>query len=641
MEKSNAILEQAAKGSQAVNSVSAPAMSPADTLKESMASNLQLLTDTLATSKLRLQEGLADRLAGQEIVSVAGTSKEIAIQQAANAAKNIKLITDTAKLGAENTTIAAFNAAGGNQNMIDLMSIMNKDDAEIDRLLEIKADVTDDTHTGFQPIDKFINDLRSVQTDALIAVATRQRDQTVKELTNITLATESVARATALTTRTVNEGTIASNLDLIQANADKAIADQRIANVASNAEAFNATANAEQAQIQNMFTVLRSQETAQGMAARQARLDFDIRDMERQDARWETLEETRKVALDINKEALAIAKETNPSKKAALIVSYNRTVQDEKERVALEGQLINEYQLGQATSGNIITQDRETILYNLRLTGDAGRKAHKLRELGRSPNHALGVDPWEAFQTRSLVAANVPENKYTKMLAEINAKQEAKYSDPKGAGKPKDEATLKVDFNKTAMEHIASFTGDIRAGDGSNPYQAPPMNILATKKAVQKSIFYQKVIKGSGMVETDPEKIMMAGLAAVQAKRITIEEHIAGVETIFDAAAASNNKLEGGFERVGMPNQLNYMTQLVIPGVTLAGLLRRGAIYQRGLMPGGSAFGGTIDPEEVKEKAAERVSIDLMDYTSIRDASVRMLSGLGTKSNLKQSEQTQ
>ena len=164
------------------------------------------------------------------------------------------------------------------------------------------------------------------------------------------------------------------------------------------------------------------------------------------------------------------------------------------------------------------------------------------------------------------------------------------------------------------------------------------MSILADwSTAITNSTFFQKVIKESGMTEIDPQKIMDVGLAAIQAKLITPEELASGIETIFDAAALYNNTLQGGFKRVGLPDQTTFNVRLKRQPSGFFDVL---TIAKAKTLQ----FGNIISPIGALEIARKIelgespfrlpgldlfVDVDLMDPTSVQHAVIKMLSGLG------------
>ena len=106
------------------------------------------------------------------------------------------------------------------------------------------------------------------------------------------------------------------------------------------------------------------------------------------------------------------------------------------------------------------------------------------------------------------------------------------------------------------------------------------------------------------------------------------EEYVAGMETIFDSAVVYNNESEGGFNRVGLPNQVDYNVQ--VPSAPsdvdqLIGVAK--SVLFNPIQAGSILFGG--DTKEQLGKAGKAtteallgtikfVSVDFTDAASIK-----------------------
>ena len=630
MTEHNAILDQAKK--------SLPATAPVSAQDSTAKDKIKAVEDVLSSTGAEITKTKAKLQEGQKISNVASVAITDSIKELSRAKQVISITEETASLGAQNAVIDAFNAAGGITEQTLLMSELNKDAAEVGRLLDIKADITDDEFTGIQIIDAAINDIRSAQTDASLDVARQQQAQTFKEITNITLATESIARSTALTKRTRNEATIEANLTAIKADTNIKVAEQQIRNVASNAQAFATAAAMDQRQVSNIIQGFRLQGEVKALELREEQQAFERENMTRLRKQWIDAKESREISLEQAKVNLEEAKFLSPSKKEAATTQFRRVVKNEADREQLESALNTSIQKAQSLAGLPI-QSRVENLRGLDQRGPDGDKFRRLLEIGGSAVPTLGTNPFEAQQTRELIdpTGQLAGNKYTAFLNSIALKQRDKYTEV-GAAPPKDPASLKADFNQTAKEFIKDATDEIKPGDNSNPYQSPPMSILADwSTAITNSTFFQKVIKESGMTEIDPQKIMDVGLAAIQAKLITPEELASGIETIFDAAALYNNTLQGGFKRVGLPDQTTFNVRLKRQPSGFFDVL---TIAKAKTLQ----FGNIISPIGALEIARKIelgespfrlpgldlfVDVDLMDPTSVQHAVIKMLSGLG------------
>jgi len=635
----NPILAQA--GKEAATKVADTTATPkvVSTPAPEVSSKLQAVEDALGVSTQRITSSITALEAGRAETRVATEAITGAIGDITAATQITKAASDTADLQAQNATIRAFEASGGADIQANLMATLRADQQRVAGLLDEKQDIIDDEFTGVQIIDGIINEFRSFQTSLEIDAATAQQAQTVKEISSITAATESFAQANALTKKTLNEGVIEANQKFIAAQGQLKASQAEIQNINANATAMSNLVQADSRNVSNLVQQFRLEGEVEERALKQERMVFQREQMAFAREKWQVELPAAKVALDRATLALEDSTLLTPERRLATEANFNAATKRFNDLVATEDQLVEAVQKGQSLAGAPI-EERETIVFGLNQTGAVGAKYARLQELGGATDPVLGATAFEAGTSLQLVApsGNVTQTPGIKALEAITDLQAQVY---KKAGKvPKDEETLSSDFNGTAQAFMDTKAANINTGDATNPYHAPPFSVLETMTSVISTELYTNVLKAMEMKEVNPQKILDAAIAGVRAGSVSPESAASGVEAIFDAAALYNNTMQGGFRRVGLPNQVTYNTQIQAP-VTGVDLLKLGitsapsaALFGlTALLPtvGIEQAGDSLAESIAKKAKARTTTVDMMDGTRIQEAIVKLLSSTAPK----------
>ena len=551
MATNNPILNQAAQA-QAV---------PDAATTEDVDAKLAAVTDALTTSGERIAVNIGALQQGQKQTKTATDVATQAIGDIAAASQTISLASGTANLQAQNATIESFIASGGHDAQVALSSELAGQEDRLSDLLAEKTDIVNDEFTGVAFIDEVINEFRSAGVDAEIEAVQAERDQTARQIASSGAVTETHARQNALVKKTLNDGTIQANQEITAAKAILAGSEMEIKNINANAGAMSRLLAADQRNVSNLMAVWRAEGEQEDRDFKRVRHEFAVDEMALSREKWEFELPTVKVNLESAQLRLATAQTTNPTDIKAAIANNQAAVKRFNDLLLTEETIVDQIQKGQSLGG-VNIEDRETILFGLRQTGRTKDKYIRLQELGGVPDPIMGLTPFEA-QNNSLVVdptGTSTPTKASKLLDDTAKLQVEKY---KEAGDiPKDEETIKADFNTTAKELATSAAKEIRQGDETNPYLAPPMSVLSQKASVLNSTLYKRVLEPLNLQETNPQIIVNRTVAGISAGTITPEEGAAGIEAIFEAAAAHNNTESGGFRRYGLPNQTTYNAQL-------------------------------------------------------------------------------
>lgn len=584
-------------------------------------------TDRTTEAIREMQEGRVQTKAASDVIVSATTDLISANQISAKAAQ-------TADLQAQNATIDAFEVSGGTDVQVELMSTLREDSQRVAGLLDQKQDIVDDEFTGVQLIDDIVNQFRSIQVDAELNVAAQQQDQTISTISNITSATESFARANQLTKKTLNEGVIASNQRAIVATGQIALAETKIKNINSNADAMSRLVSADARNVSNLVQAFRLEGEAEARELAKERQVLQREQMQLTRERMALELPAVKIALEQAQFNLEQSKTQGPTKIAQAEANLLAATKRAADAIATEEQLTVAVQRGQALSGLPI-EERETISFGFS-NPETREKYSTLQEMGGQPDMRLGLSPFEAKKNLETVAptGNVVQTPGIKMLDTITSLQVEFYKQnparvpTKGTAAEK-EAQLKVDFNATADSFMKTAASNITTGDASNPYHSPPMGVLSNEfAAIKATPLYRKVLAAMDMKEINPEKILEAAVNGIKAKSVSPDEAAAGIEVIFDSAAAYNNTIAGGFRRVGLENQTTYNVQLKRDQSLLDQLKLVSTITQTApltlLKPIGDDLG--ITKAAIATLRNPLFILDMMNGVRVKEQIIRMMS---------------
>ena len=131
-------------------------------------------------------------------------------------------------------------------------------------------------------------------------------------------------------------------------------------------------------------------------------------------------------------------------------------------------------------------------------------------------------------------------------------------------GKPT-EAGVVAAVNSLVDKQLKVMAADVSKDPyGKNIYQAPDLKTMMTLPSVANSKFGQVVITpqiAGGGLQTNPEVLIDAGISAVRAGTMTVQEFTAGFTNFFNEAKQFNNATKN-FKAVNLPLQSTYNTSV-------------------------------------------------------------------------------
>jgi hypothetical protein len=633
---SNPILDQARKDAvttQVQTAIPASTETIEDLSPVAGTSKLEAVQQALQESTGRITTNIQQLEASVKQTQTATDVAATAIADIAAANQIVQTTKDTVDLQAQNATIDSFEVSGGVEMQTALAATLKEDSERVATLLDEKQDIVDDEFTGIQVVDAVINEFRSIQTSLEIEAAQAQQQQTITSIRNSTTATESFARQNALTKRTLNSAVIEANYKGIEADSKLKGAKVELDNINSNATAMARLVSADSQNVSNLVSAFRLEGEAEARELAKERQTFAREQMAFTREQWAVQLPAAKVALDQAKFNLGKSQTLGPTVIASAEQSLATAQKNFSDQVATGQQISEAVQQGQALVGLPI-EPRETIEFGM--SNPVTREKYtRLQELGGVPDMRIGQTAFEAKSTLDLIApqGGLAETPATKALDTITSLQIEVYNQsPEGI--PKDDAIVEEDFNNTANTFMANAASKIVTGDTSNPYHAPPMGTLANAmKSIRDSKFYKTVLAPMEMKEINPEKIVEAAVAGVRAGTVSPDEASLGIETIFDSAAAYNNTLQGGYRRLGLPNQASYNVQFKRPPRTAAETLDLALIPFRSKVSA-TLLGTLIGVKGAKDIGttalqilrSPHITVNLMDATQIKSTLVKFLS---------------
>lgn len=540
-----------------------PILNAASSLQNNTASRLQdleaAMQEATAAQVARVQEIKAGQLKVEQATGILNES----VRAATDANIIIQTAKDVADLEAQNATIAGFEKAGGNELQAMLLETLQADIKRTQDLQKQYLDIADNQPTGIQFVDTIINSFSGMQTQMELAAAEDKQQTTLRNLQSMTAATESVNQTNLLTKKTLNEEVISQRMKALRAEASFKIAQQDIANVETNARGMDMLARADAQMLDMRAQLYKQAENQEDRAFQREVMDQRRTEFNQQLEEWKIRKPSMELSLD--QQRLAYEDATDPATRTARRIQLEREEKEYSDILRFEIDAVEAVQRAESSMSKALTEP-SIIIRNLQSSGPTRMQYEKLMEIGADPDAALGADAYEAAQNILIIdpTSSSKSTKYKKVLEDTSRALEAEYAkDPTKI--PKTEEGRKQQFNAAAEAGMATYAKEIKSGDASNPYAAPPMDTLASIKAVADSPLYKKILAPKGYKEVDAQNIVDSAIQGVLAKQITPEQAARDVTTLFKAAVDYNNTIQGGFKRVGLSAQTSYNVSLKRP----------------------------------------------------------------------------
>ena len=500
---------------------------------------------TIAAQNARLAN--AQGQMAQDFSAIQSASQAIVDATAKKGADDVVISSQNAKglLDAQEAARSVAASYGGNPD--DVSFIMNKlasqwQDTEAQRMQALDVVTKKQSVNFFDDPLTWLSNKLTVNTDIAQYNDLEEKSNALyDQLEKINTLNTSTAQSMKAIARTQTAATVEATADLAAQNATIAAKNASIQGLLYNAKGLQDITNMGQQQVSN--TVQGAQVAiAQGhLAVAQAQLAVSEKEL---------------------------------SMKADLYAEETKQKQMQDETDAFVADQTNK---GRAAMG-LPPLPPAKIFAMFKLGGEVGESLKHQYTAG-AMSAAIGK-PIIASSTgttaRVLATANSPlatTNPAVKSVVDLleNSYQNAR--NPQNAVQlginPKDVSTLDNAVSGIVQQRVAAMGQNIKPGDASNIFQAPPLSALATLKSVQQNPVFTKVLQPqiqAGMAETDPNKIISITVDAVHQGKISLNDAAVGISGLFQSAAALNTSTKD-FTRFGIAPQATYNTMLNGTGV--------------------------------------------------------------------------
>lgn len=495
----------------------------------------------------------------EEAFVAAGVVQE-SIQDKAKDAQIINTVASTADLKAQNTRINALEAAGGSEFLTDLMAELGETTQEFKAAQDEVQEIQNRPVEGV--LDYFAQQFALILPETRLAETKRRVDATAAAIGTISQAQESVTRAVATTKKTVNVASIEAGNRAVAEQANIDAATSKLASLRDNAAALRAGMAADATVVSNKIKLVELHNSEVNQKVREEEHAFQV---EAHKARLKQYEEgavARRVALTTAEENLADIQD--PKRKRLVGAQRDKLLKDIDDDLKNEAVFSTNVQIGQTVTGTPMETAPTIVKQGMQApTAKERIKYDKLNQIGMRPDSAFGLSPGDALETISITGAD-PKLEPVKLLVTLNQDYQKTVAADAKRSLPKTQAAYTAEFDTHVKPILAGWRKEIKEGDTTNPFQAPPMSVLAERKAVQDSTLFKKILAPMAMKEFNGKKLYEAALTGVASKEITLEEAALGIETIFEAAVDHNNETKM-FTRAGIPAQTSYISEIVEP----------------------------------------------------------------------------
>jgi len=493
---------------------------------------------------------------------IATTSEYIqeSIQNKAKDVQLIDMVSGLAELEAQNSKIATYEAAGGIDFQKELMTAYvsaGKELIDANKELEAARDVPT---TG---LISYFSNLTKVNEAYYKAEGIEdKRDDIGETIAGINAAQESIARAVTTTKKTVNTATIDAGRRGVAEQANIDAAEIKLEAIRDNATALRSGMTADAQQVAIKLELVRLENTVTNQKAREAEAKATQQRHEETMKNYKSGAAARAVALEIAQEDLKNIKD--PKRRELRQAKIDKELRDIESDKRVEAIYATNVQIGQAVTGNPI--DEAEVVIDRKMNAGTVKerlKIEKLQQIGQREDNAFGLSVGDANETISITGAD-PSLPPVKLIVKLRQDYERTVTSDPQREVPKTQIAYNQELDAHAKPIISAWRREIKAGDASNPFQAPPMAVLIKRKAVRDSALFQKVPAFAEMKEFNAKLLYETAVAGIASKAITMEEAALGLETIFDGAVDHNNETEM-FTRAGLLAQDSYITEIVEP----------------------------------------------------------------------------
>jgi len=612
-----------------------------DTLKKLEAS-MRKQTEAVAANIKSIEEDQAKQSGARKLIGIAQ-------EKAGQAALTIKNQELTTRMQVENDTNAAFQAGGGPDELQEAYKNFSEDSQRVSDILDAVTENAEALPEGAGYFATVGMKFREHQIKTALEAAEAKQVQSRSRLAGLTAGISDVKAANTAAAVTVNQGTIDASLRVIESNTAMQLAENDIAASATNAKAVADVLASTRVEVLTRQQALSNEQAVadaeyRELAMEQRKVEFantleqQARNVEREDIQLENLKEaTRRsevanAVLAKNAPALQLEVETRAAEYLQIQAEVKAGNEASVKYISNAQAIVSGGDMSKVEAPDV-------ILAGLKTPGDIGNAYRTMYMVGKTG--VLGATPFDAkvnYMNINPTGGGV-QSSSSKLLANIDAAMQANNM-AAGIKVPTDRAQAKTMFNAQAQAIASSSAAVINPNDRSNPYIAPPMATLLKAAAVRDSVIYKKVLAPLDLATAEPQIVINSALAAYKADTITSDEAIRGIVAIYSKAAALNNTMDGGFARIGFPEQSSYNAPIkgvrgffANTGEHLIHAALRGLVLESKHIAKLSRSDGTADEfragyEQGRSFAPQDDIVNMMDYSAVELMWTRRVSAL-------------
>lgn len=482
--------------------------------------------------------------------ATASTVSALDVKGASNAI--VKRAAANADLKAQRDTLTAANAIGGQDRQLSLLGDLKAQGEEEAKLLAERKARFAQEHTGYSVIDLVINAVQDIKPNVALQSVKMQEQQTAQQLDYMSSATTQAAQTANLAKQTLTDAAIEANLNAMAADTKILQAQARLAGAAANT--------------QGMAQLMSASTAALGAVKGEYDMQVEVAGQQVRMAEFQAQTESRQVALATNKLQLANLQATSEFTNKATQVAATQNVERDRMIEATAATYTENAMIGAAALG---LPNPDPIALGMAVRGGSGKDAQEralhLATIGQLPGAPVGKNFGDAvFSYNELFPnGNIPETPMTNLMhhiiqreTEAHAQGTVNESGKRVPPKARNEAAQTEGLNNKAAEIMSVYASDITPG---NPFESKPLQVLAPYLANKRIPFYDKVLAKMPSQSMDAAEMLQLAKNAISTKLITAEEATKGIADVYKFAVEHNNTSQGGFARVGLPNQESYM----------------------------------------------------------------------------------
>ena len=646
---------------------------------------------TTATDEAEVRaKKTAANISTQTAIKVAATEESV------EAATTIGLEQALAKQRMQRNILAVFNAAGGQQELLEEAGKQFAASEEIDRLEE-GIDKQKEQEYGLGFIDNIINEFRVMDDRQDVLEEKKDQVRAERNIAGIAKVTREAAQINQLTMVTATDASILAAQSLAANKGKIAVADAQIKANTTNAEAMakvlTATGQRLDAHVAGFKAIadthsleMRSKEVAVRIREIEARLKnlpetTELLHLQLEQARRDAEVdiaghpgeiETDELKLAALREEVAQTKLTNPDRARAIAAQADSLeLELEIRRATKEKEIlrINAASDAALVEYRLQVEEPEELAAAINLGRDkvglpalSVVKARQVLEnpntaaiathwlmAGTSPGAKLGNSAADSIAIKANAEAagvslpvtpvskaqDIIIERFTTVMADLEAEGTA----------PDDDLSQKVLLNSTARVVMKEFNENpINDKDLNNPYLLPPTESLALHKGVQETVLWQKYVSLMEVDRLDTRLLYDTAVTMARLGIVSPEQAAKEFGVFFKAGVSINDKILGGWERNNLPPQTKYILELDKPATTIGSLIAgAGTIAEVGVAEVISTVAGTEVPflEMIAKQTSDKYRIDALKDAEVLNILVRDMKMLGpmTEAETKAGEQ--